>query len=332
MSDVLSQTEIDALLNAFQSGELDADDQKAEPELRVKSFDFRTANRFSKEQMRTLNIIYDNFAKVFATYLSGTLRAMCDCDVISVEELKYQEFVNALPTPVVLAIVRMAPLTGPTLVEISPNVAYGMISHLLGGTSGTDELTRSFTEIELVLLERIIRQFIGLLSESWERVTTINATLERIETSPQFAQIVALNETVVIVSINIRLGDMEGLVNICLPYITIEPVGKQLNTKLWFQSVSTDVAGRAPAGDGIALQIQNTLLPITAAFNSTSTSLRDVLGLQVGDVVQLEHGVRESLMVRVGHLSKFRAAIGLKDGRYAVKISEIIREEDMENE
>jgi flagellar motor switch protein FliM len=330
LSDVLSQSEIDALLNAMNSGEVDAS-KPAEPELKVKEYDFRTANRFSKEQIRTLHIIYDSFARLLSTYLSGSLRAMCNCEVVGVEELKYQEFVNALPTPVILAITRMNPLSGPTLVELSPSVAYSMIARLLGGIS-SGEMTRSFTEIELVLLERVIRQFIGLFAESWEKVARISAGLERIETAPQFAQIVALSETVVIITINIAIGESEGLMNVCLPYPSIEPISKNLNSKLWFQSVGSDTYKKPSAFNDISQRIHATPLPVAALFNSTFASVRDIINLQVGDVVQLDHSVRDPLTVRVGHLPKFRASLGLKDGRYAVKIAEVIREEDADNE
>ncbi len=331
MADVLSQSEIDALLNAISAGEMDVDAPPHEAESRVRSYDFRTANRFSKEQIRTITLIYDNFARLFTTYLSGTLRAMCQVEVHSVEELKYHEFVNALPTPVVLSIISMPPLVGPTLLEISPDVAYSMISRLLGGSGEAGVQGRSFTEIELVLMERIVRQFIGLLNEAWEKVISISVALERIETSAQFAQIVALNETVAIVTLNVKIGESEGLVNLCLPHLAIEPVAKQLNTKVLFQT-GAESRTREPAVEDIRQRIVSTPLPLTAVFNDTGASVHDVLNLQVGDVIQLDHRVGEALTVKIGHLAKFRAALGTRDKKYAVMISELIREEDMDNE
>ncbi len=330
LADVLSQSEIDALLNALSTGEVDLAAAET-PEVKVRSYDFRTANRFSKEQMRTLNIIYDTFCRLFTTYLSGTLRAMCQVEVVGVEELKYHEFVNALPSPVVLAIVTMPPLLGPTLLEISPDVAYSMISRLLGGGSNSGgETNRSFTEIELVLLERIMRQFINLLPEAWEKVLSIDATLDRLETSPQFAQIVALNETVAVITLNVRVGDNEGLLNICLPHLTIEPINKQLNTRALFQT--TIHHERAPATADIQFRLRNTPLTVSAVFNDTPASVGEIMSLQVGDVLQLDHRVGEPLTLKVGHLPKFRAALGVRDNKYAVKIADLIREEDLDHE
>ena len=332
MADVLSQSEIDALLSALSSGDVAPDTVAEESTLKVRDYDFRTANRFSKEQIRTFHIIYDTFARLFTTYLSGTLRVMCSAEIISVEEVKYQEFVNAMPTPVVLAIVSMPPLVGPTLLELAPDVAYVMISRLLGGSnqSGSLEISRTFTEIELVLLERIIRQFIGLLVESWAKIIPVSTMLERIETSPQFAQIVALNETIALITLNVKIGGSEGLMNFCLPHLALEPIAKQLNTKLMFASV--DTRQHAPATQNIKQRIQTTPLPVSAVFNETSTSVRDVLGLQVGDIIQLDHSVNDPLTVKVGHLSKFRGVIGIKDNRYAIKLTDLIREEESQNE
>ena len=332
MADVLSQSEIDALLNALSSGDVAPATAAEDAALKVKEYDFRTANRFSKEQIRTFHIIYDTFARLFSTYLSGTLRVICSADVIAVEEVKYQEFVNAMPSPVVLAILSMPPLAGPTLLEIAPDVAYVMLSRLLGGSSqsGSSEMSRAFTEIELVLLERIVRQFIGLQVESWQKIIPITTTLERIETSPQFAQIVALSETVALVTINVKIGGNEGFMSFCLPHLALEPISKQLNTKLMFSTV--DTRRHLSAGQDIKRRIQTTPLPVTAIFNDTQVSVRDVLGFQAGDIIQLDHPLQAPLTLKVGHLSKFHGVIGKKDNQYALKITDFIREEESQNE
>ena len=331
MADVLSQNEIDALLLAINAGDMDVDAPDETKTIgQARPYDFRTANRFSREQIRTLALVYENFSRLYSTYLSGTLRSMCEVSVAGVEELKYHEFVNALPTTVLLSIVAMPPLVGPTLMEISPSLAYAMISRLLGGSSGEDsEITRSFTEIELVLFERITRQFVGLFNEAWEKVINVKASLERLETSAQFAQIVAMGETVAVVTMNARIGDTEGLINCCLPHLALEPIAKQLNTKMLFQAGGEHYRKVLPVKDDIKQRIRNTLLPITAAFNSTAATVADILELRVGDVLQLEHKVGDPLAVKVGHLAKFHAALGTQDNRYAVMISDFIREEDI---
>jgi flagellar motor switch protein FliM len=226
----------------------------------------------------------------------------------------------------------MPPLDGPALLEISPDVAYALINRLLGGGGGTHvEGSRNFTEIEIVLLERVVRQFIRLFGEAWEKVIAVDVSLDRIETSAQFAQIVALTETVAVITLNVRIGGAEGLINVCLPYLALEPVAKQLNTKLLFQ-IDTERRVLTPMGSDIQRRIARTRLSVTAAFNTTSASMRDILSLQEGDVIRLDHKVGEALTVRIGHLAKFQAAMGVRDRRYAVMISGIIREEELDRE
>lgn len=335
MPDVLSQGEIDQLLNAISSGSIDSADIAEEPENtgKVKEYDFRTANKFSKEQIRTLNIIYDNFATHFTTYLSGTMRSVCEVSVVSVEEQKYLEFTNSLPSPVILAIIGMPPLEGSTLLTISPVIAYTMINRLLGGVDTTvADATRNFTEIELVIIERLIRQFTRLINESWEKVLKVSTTLDRVETSQQFAQIVALNETIAIITLNISIGGLEGLVNFCIPHLAIEPINKMLNTKLLFSGGMDENKHREPADKDIRLRLNNTKLNVTAVFNETTATMREVINLQVGDIIPLNHKVNESLTVRIGHLPKFLASLGIKSNKYAIRIVDTIREDETADE
>ncbi len=334
MSNVLSQSEIDALLNAISSGSVDVDEMQQEgmrPEPKVREYDFRTANRFSKEQIRTLHIIYENFARLFANYLSGNLRTVCEVEVLSVEEQKYQEFVNALPTPVVLVLMGLLPLQGSTILEISPSVAYSMVNRVLGGTAASANLTKEFTEIELVIIERMVRQFVPLLRESWGKVLKMDPVVDRLETSPQFAQIVAMNEIILIITLNVRIGDSDGMINFVIPHMSIEPVLKLLSTKELFSGRSSSAKQGGNAAE-IRSRIEGTPLTVRAAFNDTTSTVRDILNLSVGDVIQLDHKQNEPVTVMVGPLKKFRAALGVKDGRYAVKLSEVIREEENENE
>ncbi|MDR1692645.1 MAG: flagellar motor switch protein FliM [Oscillospiraceae bacterium] len=329
MAGVLSQAEIDALLNAIESDGIDSQplDDGAN---QIREYDFRTANRFNKEHIRTLRIVYDNFARLFASYLSGTLRAMCSAEVMSVEETKYAEFVNALPSPLILAVVRMPPMTGSVLLEVSPDLSYAIISRLLGGKPDKESVSRGFTEIEQVLLERIMRQFLPLFGESWEKVVGITTYLDRLETSPQFAQIVAMNETVAIISISVKVDEAAGTFNICLPHLALEPISQQLTTKFLYQN--SDSRQLFPMHEDIQKRIEQTPLEVSAYFNETQTSVRDILNLQTGDVISLNHAVSDPLTLRVGHLPKFRVEVGMKDRRYAAKITEIIQKEDANNE
>jgi flagellar motor switch protein FliM len=330
LAGVLSQAEIDALLNAIEVDGIDAATPSNEPSGHVKDYDFRTANRFNKEHMRTLKVLYDTFARLFSSYLSGTLRAMCSAEVVSVEETKYAEFVNSLPNPLILAVLRMPPMVGSVLLELSPDLSYAIISRLLGGKPDKDSASRGFTEIEMVLLERIMRQFLPLFSESWEKVAVVNASLDRLETSPQFAQIVAMNETVAIISMRVKLDDAEGSLNICLPHLALEPISQHLSTKYLYQ---TDVHRETASAHGdIQKRISRTPLDVSAVFNETYAHVREVLNLQPGDVINLDHHVSQPVTLKVRHLPKFKAEVGIKDNRYAAKIVDIIHKEETGDE
>jgi flagellar motor switch protein FliM len=328
LADVLSQSEIDALLSKFGSGEMVLEPETKTEETPIVEYDFRTANRFHKEQIRTLGVIYDNFARLFSTYLSGTLRVLCATEVISVEELKYQEFVNALPSPVVLAILNHPPLSGPVLFEISPDIAFAMISRLLGGSMQHGAPSRNFTEIELMIIERVLRQFLPLFVESWERIVRVSVSLDRIETSPQFAQIVSSSEPVAIITLSINIGEVAGLISICLPHLALEAVNQHLSTKFMYSSGS----GRKgdPEHENIAARIRTTPLDVTAMFNNTFVPVREILSLAPGDVLQLEHKTAEPLTLMVGHLPKFHVELGVKEKHLAVRIADIIYKEESE--
>ncbi|MDL2288039.1 flagellar motor switch protein FliM [Oscillospiraceae bacterium OttesenSCG-928-F05] len=332
MADVLSQSEIDELLNALNSGDPVIEEQKT-PEQKVRDYDFRTANRFSKEQIRTLHLIFENFGRLLSTYLSGALRTVCDAEVISVEEQKYQEFTNSLPNPVLLAVLGLPPLTGNSMLEIPPDVAYSMISRLLGGSlkpKNSLEMNRDFTEIELVLLERVVRQIVHLLHDAWEKVIDIAPAVERVETNPQFVQIVAMNETIAIITLELTIGDVKGIINFCIPYLSIQSIAKQFHASLLFEGQSHE-GERVSRADDIQQRIEKTALDVTAVFNETTTAFRDIASLALGDIIQLNHKAGDPVILKIGHLSKFYGTLGVKDDKLALKIVDIIREEEEED-
>jgi len=182
------------------------------------------------------------------------------------------------------------------------------------------------------LLERIVRQFLPLFGESWEKVVGVTAALDRIETSPQFAQIVAMNETVAIITINVTLDETEGMFVVCLPHLALEPINQQLTTKFLYQSGLTQSREVKSAQEDIHTRIQTTPLEMTATFNNTLTTVHDVLSLRVGDVLTMDHTVKDKVTIKVGHIPKFTAEIGVKDNRYALKIADIIQKEDAQDE
>jgi len=296
---------------------------------KVKEYDFRTANRFPKEQMRTFHVVFETFSQLFSNRLSSILRVSCECEILSIEECSYSEFNNSLPAPVVLAVVETPPMYGSLLFQMSPEVAYMMISRLFGGGS-SGENSKQFTEIELALIERVLRQAVGVFDEAWDKVLGLSTQIERIETSPQFAQITAPNEPVAVIILNITMSDESGLMSICIPHTAIEPVAQQLNTRMWFSSGTRD-DGRAE--ERVAMlrdKLLQTPIPLTAFFEQTPATVADIVNLQIGDVIRLDHAVEQPLIIKVSHLPKFRATVGTMGQKYALQIVDIIKEEKLD--
>lgn len=328
MSNILSQAEIDELLKALSSGEEPEPAQEAPSGNSPKVFDFRTANKFPKEQIRTLNIVFQAFGQGFANKLGAIMRTSCECEILSVEEMSFNEFNNSLPTPVVLAILEMPPMYGSLIVELTSDLAYVIINRLLGGSKGGEESAKQFTEIDLALLERVLRQTMPVFDDAWSKVITVRSKLDRLETSPQFAQVVSLNEPIAIVTLNLTIGGESGLVSVCIPHSAIEPVAKQLNTRMWFSSSTQDNRPVERKDELIASMLIHTPVSMTAYFADTPATVSDVMNLQVGDVIRLSQEITQPLMVKVQHIPKFRGTIGTSGGNLAIRIVDVIREEN----
>lgn len=328
MGDVLSQNEIDELLKALSTGELDPTDMQTHPsEKKVKPYDFRRPNKFAKDHLRTLQIIFENYARLVSSYLAGSLRTVTHVDVLSAEEVTYHEFNNSLPNPVILSIIDFEPLNGSILLELSSNLGYGIIERILGGKGGSIDKVRGFTEIELILLERIISQLIALLKEPWENVVRIDPRIEKIETNSQFAQIISPNEMVALITLNVKVGEIEGMINICIPHLVIEPVISKLNTKHWFSSQSV-IDNNEQYKSTLQSRLQTAEVPLRAVLGETHVSVSDVLQLQTGDVIKLDTHRNSDLTVVVGNLPKFTASAGISKGKIAVQITAVERGED----
>lgn len=325
MSDVLSQSEIDNLLQALSSGDVDVEEMKKSGEAQVKNYDFSRPSKFSKEHLRTLEIVFEHYGRLLSTNLPVYLRKNISVEVMNSEAVTYMEFSNALSNPVLLGVVDFAPLTGSVIMEMAPKLGYAIVDRMLGGEGEPLDKTREFSEIELVIIERIMTVCVELLREPWENVLDLHPRLERIETNSQFAQIISPSEMISIITINIKIGDVEGLMNICLPYITLEPVMDKLNTKFWYSNMQekTDVS----YSDSIEHLISKAAVPVRVVLGNSSVSVADFASLQVGDIVRLDSKVNHDLNVFVGDIKKFTALPGSSGKNYAVRITSIIREE-----
>ena len=326
MSDILSQNEIDALLKQLSEGDLDVDQIQGEDEKQVKNYDFSRPTKFSKEHLRTLEIIFEHYSRLISTNLPVYLRKNVQVTVASSETVTFSEFSNALSNPSVLGIVNFAPLNGNIIIEIATNLCYAMLDRMLGGSGQPLEKSRDFSDIELTILQKLLVMFTQLLREPWKNVLEISPVLSRLETNPQFAQVIAPSDMIAIVTLNMKIGDVEGMINICLPFFTLEDVMDNLNTKYWFSTMQENHDEHYE--DYIESMIRRVDVPIKAVLGKSTISVNDFLNLQVGDCIRLDSRVDADMDVYVGNIRKFTAVPGTERDSYAVQITSVIREEE----
>lgn len=325
MSDVLSQDEIDNLLAALSSGELDADEIKSSNEKQVKNYDFARPSKFSKEHLRTLEIVFEHYGRLVSTSMPLHVRKNVAVQVMNSEETTYFEFVNALSNPVLLGVVSLYPLQGNILIEMADNLGFAIVDRMLGGYGVPMDKTRDFSEVELTILERVFVTLSDLLVEPWQNVVDIQPKLERIETNSQFAQIVSPSEMVSIVTMNFQMGDVTGMMNICLPFSCLESVIDRLNTKYWYSNMQEKDS--LEYKEVIEVAIEKAKIPIRAVLGKSVISVNEFTNLQIGDIIKLNTKVNEELDVYVGNIRKFSALPGASQDSYAVRIQTIHKEE-----
>ena len=326
MSDILSQSEIDNLLKQLSEGDLDVDQIQGEDEKQVKNYDFSRPTKFSKEHLRTLEIIFEHYSRLISTNLPVYLRKNVQVSVASSETVTFSEFSNALSNPSVLGIVNFAPLNGNIIIEIATNLCYTMLDRMLGGSGQPLEKSRDFSDIELTILQKLLVMFTQLMREPWKNVVDISPVLSRLETNPQFAQVIAPSDMIAIVTLNMKIGDVEGMVNICLPFFTLEDVMDKLNTKYWFSTMQENHDEHYE--EYIESMIRRVDIPIKAVLGKSTISVNDFLNLQVGDCIRLDSRVDTDMNVYVGNIKKFTALPGTDRDSYAVQITSVIREEE----
>lgn len=326
MADVLSQSEIDNLLAALSAGELDVDQMQGEEEKKVKDYDFSRPTKFSKEHLRTLEIIFEHYGRLISTNLPMYLRKNVQVAVSSSETVTFSEFSNALSNPVILGIINFAPLNGNIIIDLATNLGYAMIDRMLGGSGTPLDKSRDFSEIEMNILEKVMVTFAQLLREPWKNVVDVSPVLSRMETNSQFAQVIAPNDMIAIVTLNIKIGDVEGLMNVCLPFFTLEDIMDKLNTKYWFSTMQENHDENYE--DYIEALIRKVDIPIRAVLGKSSISVSDFMNLQVGDCIRLDRKVDNDMDVYVGNIKKFTALPGANGDAYAVRVTSVIREEE----
>lgn len=333
MTEVLSQDEIDQLLTAISTGDMDSEDtQQVADRKNIKIYDFKRPDKFSKEQIRTVSIMHETFARLTTTSLSAQLRSLVHVHVASVDQLTYEEFIRSIPSPTALAVINMDPLKGSAILEIDPAITFTIIDRLFGGTGEGSKVNRELSEIEQSVMESIIVRILGNMREAWSQVIDLRPRLGQIETNPQFAQIVPPTEMVVLVTLETKVEDVEGMMNFCIPYLTIEPIISKLSAQYWYSSVRR---GATTENLNILRERLSTIgVTLVAEVGSMDLPVRDVLSLTQGDIIRLQNTrVSDPMTLKIGNRPKFECRPGVVGSKVAVQITkklEDIQQEEFE--
>ena len=331
MDEVLSQNEIDALLSAITSGEMDADElKKEEQERKVRVYDFKRALRFSKDQIRSISRIHENYARMLTTFFSSQLRSYVNITVTSVDQVPYEEFIRSIPSMTVLNVYSVAPLDGNLIMEVNPNIAYALLDRILGGKGNSINKSDGLTEIEKLLLSQIFEKAVGTLQEAWSSVVEINPVLEEFEENPQFMLMVPPNETVVVVSLTTAIGETTGMINICIPHIILEPIIPKLSAHYWMQS--TKKVRDDKAFEKMSKNIIQAEAELKTILGEATISIDDFLSFNSGDVITLDQQIDFPLKLSVNNEPKFYVQPGKFRNKMSVQILEEINGVNENNE
>ena len=323
MPDVLSQNAIDDLLKSIQGGtSIDEIAAKADEYAKLKIYDFKRPDKFSKDQLRAIQMIHESFARQMTTVLSTLIRAIVSAEIASVEQLAYEEFVNYMVQPTVIGLIEMHPFEGSMLIEINPALVFTIIDRLLGGRGTFIGTIRELTDIEKTVVERVIMRILELLEDSWSTVVDVRFRFESMESNPFFVQICSPSDMVLVVIMKLRVSDVEGMVSLCFPYFLIEPIMDRLSSQQWFASTSHK------ADPEMKTWLNNSMMqvkmPLAMELGHTILSLNDVYALQIGDVIKLDELKDAQIDVRVGNQIRFKARPGTLNGHMAVELVKVL--------
>lgn len=323
MDKVLSQAEIDTLLNAISSGEIDTEGYNVKASLtEIKKYDFRRPNKFTKDQLRTLHMIHENFARMLSNFLSGYLRSSITVNIVSVEQLTYEDFLVSIPSPTLLTIFEMNPLNGSAVMEYSPNFTFPILDLLFGGSGTKQNITRELTEIELSVMRKLNQRILENLAFCWVDLFKFTPRIDSLEINPQFNQIISPNETVAIITFLANISNNQALINLCLPFITLEGILSKLTAQYWFATQKFE--DLAQVQDEYKKRLGRVSLDLTARFGEMDLSIRDFLQLREGDVITLDRLVGEDIELLVEGYFKYKIQPGISGQKLAVQVTEKI--------
>lgn len=288
MAEVLSQSEIDALLSALSSGDVEPEviKSKEEEKQKIKNYDFKSPQKFSKDHIRTLEKVHDNFARIISNYLTGQLRRSVKVNIESVEQVPYEEFIRSIPSPTVIAYFRMPPLQGNIILEINPEFAFQILEILLGGFGNRGNVVKELTDIEKNIISMVLSDIIRNFKLAWAEVLEVKPEFEGLETNPSANQTLAPNEPIALLSFSVEVGKSNTYINLCIPYLSIEKLLDKLIVQYGFRSSEED--DNKHLRDLIHKSLNPVEVNMRAELGSTEIKVEEFLELVVGDIIKLD--------------------------------------------
>jgi flagellar motor switch protein FliM len=341
LPEVLSQKELDKLFanaGVFGPAEEVADEKpdtkkqgKDTSSIKYDKHDFATAQKFTREQLRSLKSIHERFAREASTYLTNLLKTTVEIEVLGdVEEMEFKEFFNALPTPLVIAELAVHPLYASLILQMGSDTIYNMIARIFGGTSGNLDSSKEFSEIECEVSKKILKPMVERYNDSWNTVTETKITVADWIYDPQFAMLFTQTEAVALVTMMVSMDNVETPMTVCIPHIALQPIAKKLSQRQLISTNTVPIAMRGQYDEYFSKKLMETKLTLYANFDTMPMPAIDLMTLQVGDVIKLNHKAGKDITVNVEHIPKFHAAIGFKGMKKAVQVVDIIKSEEDE--
>lgn len=329
MKQVLSQQEIDSLLNALTTGEIDPEEIKEEEERnKVRSYDFRRPIKLSKEYINTLYMIFENFSKISANYLSTQMRTNVNITVGAVEQVSFDEFIHSIPNPTLLSVFHTEPLGGNQFIEINPQLSMQIIDMMCGGT-GSNQATAmqkkdKFTDIELGIMEEIVNSLLKSFKSAWSEIIDLTPEIDFIDTNPQQVQNMSPNEPVVLISFTVEVFKNKSFINICIPYVSFENITDKLSIRSWFD---TGKESNEKYKDIIADRILQSNVDLQVELGHSVITVDDFLQLDFGDILQLDIKITEPLKMYVEDKLHFLVKPGEVENKLAIQVLQYVEED-----
>ena len=327
--EVLSQSQIDDLLNSLTAGDMDIEKTRDESSKKIKEYDFRTPKRFTKEQLKIVSSVYENYSRLLSSYLTSMLRLFVNVECVHIEEQRYSEFNNALPDSVMTGVGELrfsgsSEENNTLIMDVSKPVVFAIIERLLGGTGDGLDMDREFTEIELSLMENVFRGVFPQMSDSWYNYYEMDVLYRKAETNARLIQSISADETVVILMLDVAIKEISGTITICVPAVCLEDVIKKIDSQYMRNLKRINSAGDKERRELVMQYLQDSELELRCVIGKTNVSLGDILYLNVGDVLRLDKPVSAPVDLCVGESPWFRGKMGIQRNKRAFQATEVL--------